>query len=289
MSCSLLIQSVFFLTCKHIGNDFLPHLPSLDIRDGALDFLFNVYKRVLPTLGDYITNHGGEVNLSHVDVILAEVGAIEDYVFQMKHHNEEGEKRRKEQTQERKKYLTRNGQAPLANPPGGTIVDDVPKVKGRAARVLDSSTDMTALGKHGKADVSNHNSLEENAMVAEQLKASLRKEEKAAENISTKRKAEDISKEDSSDVKSCEEEINDVEEVEDSVLETETSLDYEEEEDIEEEIDQAKLDEATALLKKKLKEVEQQKLNDYAAKVEDKVRLHEKGWKVSIYDWLYHI
>jgi tRNA U34 5-carboxymethylaminomethyl modifying GTPase MnmE/TrmE len=80
-----------------------------------------------------------------------------------------------------------------------------------------------------------------------------------------------------------------VEEVEDSVLETETSLDYEEEEDIEEEIDQAKLDEATALLKKKLKEVEQQKLNDYAAKVEDKVRLHEKGWKVSIYDWLYHI
>ena len=71
------------------GNDFLPHLPSLDIRDGALDFLFNVYKRILPTLGDYITNHGGEVNLSHVDVILAEVGAIEDYVFSMKHQNEE--------------------------------------------------------------------------------------------------------------------------------------------------------------------------------------------------------
>jgi 5'-3' exonuclease len=44
---------------------------SLDIRDGAL---VNVYKRVLPTLGDFITNRGGEVNVSHVDVILAEVG-----------------------------------------------------------------------------------------------------------------------------------------------------------------------------------------------------------------------
>jgi 5'-3' exonuclease len=44
----------------------------LDIRDGAIEFLTNVYKRVLPSLGDYLTSAGGVVNLANVDVILAE-------------------------------------------------------------------------------------------------------------------------------------------------------------------------------------------------------------------------
>ena len=69
-----------------------PHLPTLDIRDGAIDFLYNVYKRVLPTLGDYLTSPGGHVNLEHVDIILAEVGAIEDEVFRRRKSSEDAEK-----------------------------------------------------------------------------------------------------------------------------------------------------------------------------------------------------
>ena len=61
----------FVFLCFFVGNDFLP--TSLDIRDGGLDFLFNVYKRS-SSLGTYITSSGGEVNLSAVDVILSEVG-----------------------------------------------------------------------------------------------------------------------------------------------------------------------------------------------------------------------
>ena len=85
----------FVFICFFIGNDFLPHLPTLDIRDGAIDFLFNVYKRILPTLGDYLTGPGGSVCLENVDIILAEVGTIEDEVFQRRKGAEDSEKARR--------------------------------------------------------------------------------------------------------------------------------------------------------------------------------------------------
>lgn len=261
----MLTDTVFSLLYGMIGNDFLPHLPSLDIRDGALDYLFNIYKRLLPSLGDYITDHGGEVNLSHVDVILAEVGAIEDFVFNMKHQNEQNDQKRREQFQKRKKHLTKNGQAPLANHPGGRMLEDIPKVRGKAARILEQSGDMKALGK----DANN-----ENAKAAEELKKSLIKvEDKEESTTPLKRKAEDISEEAADE----EVEVKMKDENDDSIFETETSQDEMEEE----EVDQAKLDEAKALLKQKMKDIEQKKLDDFAKSVEDKVRLHEKGWKVS--------
>jgi 5'-3' exoribonuclease 2 len=56
----------FVFICFFVGNDFLPHLPSLDIRDGAIDFLVEVYKELLPSMGGYITNPDGVVNLRQV-------------------------------------------------------------------------------------------------------------------------------------------------------------------------------------------------------------------------------
>ncbi|KAG7376339.1 5'-3' exoribonuclease 2 [Phytophthora pseudosyringae] len=85
----------FVFLCFFVGNDFLPHLPSLDIRDGALDFLILIYAKLLPAMGGYITN-GGQVDLSRVDVILAEVGQVEDVIFQRRAIKQaENERRRK--------------------------------------------------------------------------------------------------------------------------------------------------------------------------------------------------
>lgn len=47
---------VFF--CFFIGNDFLPSLSALDISEGSLDNLIDLYKQHLPQMNDYITESG---------------------------------------------------------------------------------------------------------------------------------------------------------------------------------------------------------------------------------------
>ena len=335
-SLERLIDDIVFL-CFFVGNDFLPHLPSLDIRDGALDYLFNVYKRLLPTFPDYITNHGGQVNLSNVDVILAEVGAIEDYVFAMKHENEERQKKRQEEFKARQQQGKKRDAPPTERPEGPP-----PKVLGRAARILEKQQkqqqDLTvALGRGHAAKEEARKDLKANKMVAEanakaalELKKSLmgggmvedtvlpkeedvpKREDKVMSEVKeedgtglagSKRKHEDDEMESNDKVEQngdgkeatkvvAKVEVE-VEGMDAKIEEAEFEDDVEgeeEDEDVDESDEEADKVEIppevevdpklAAAFKEKVKNAKSKQLDEFAKKVEDNVRLHEKGWKV---------
>ncbi len=74
------IDDIVFL-CFLVGNDFLPHLPCLDIREGGLNLLFNLYKSLLPTQDGYFTSEGGIVNLKRVHLVFDELAKIEGEIL----------------------------------------------------------------------------------------------------------------------------------------------------------------------------------------------------------------
>ncbi|KAJ8723637.1 hypothetical protein PYW07_007617 [Mythimna separata] len=73
--------------CFFVGNDFLPHLPSLEIREGAVDRLVNLYKKCVYKTKGWITD-SGDVKLERVQVIMTELGHMEDEIFKRRHQNE---------------------------------------------------------------------------------------------------------------------------------------------------------------------------------------------------------
>lgn len=103
--------------CFFVGNDFLPHLPSLEIREGAIDRLVAIYKRVLPRCGGYLAKHG-IVDLGRVQMILQELGYVEDEIFKKRQQNELAYKRRLKENKARDKLKRQRMDTPLWTPSG---------------------------------------------------------------------------------------------------------------------------------------------------------------------------
>ena len=77
----------FVFICFLVGNDFLPHLPSLKIREGAIDALIFLYKKLLPTLNGYLTNGRGQLHLSRCEVLFKKLALVEDEFFKQENIN----------------------------------------------------------------------------------------------------------------------------------------------------------------------------------------------------------
>jgi 5'-3' exonuclease len=83
------IDDFVFMTFL-VGNDFLPHLNSLDIGDGAFDLLFETYKsqRARWGQGNYLT-HAGEIpDPARLEAFLAVIGALEGEILEQKEQDE---------------------------------------------------------------------------------------------------------------------------------------------------------------------------------------------------------
>ncbi|KYK54533.1 5'-_3' exoribonculease Dhp1 [Drechmeria coniospora] len=76
--------------CCFVGNDFLPHLPALEIREHGIETLMTIWRDNLPSMGGYVTKDG-HINWNRAQCILDGLGKKEDAIF----------KRRKEQEDRR--------------------------------------------------------------------------------------------------------------------------------------------------------------------------------------------
>ncbi|KAJ9250865.1 hypothetical protein DTO195F2_8018 [Paecilomyces variotii] len=84
--------------CFFVGNDFLPHLPSLDIRENGIDTLIAIWRDNIPVMGGYLTKDG-QVDLKKAQLILQGLAKQEDAIFRRRRQTEE----RRHRNQQRRK------------------------------------------------------------------------------------------------------------------------------------------------------------------------------------------
>ena len=83
------IDDFVFMTFL-VGNDFLPHMPTLDIGDGAFDLLFGVYKdhRRHWESDQYLTDRGDIMDPARLESFLAAIGAVETEILEKREDDE---------------------------------------------------------------------------------------------------------------------------------------------------------------------------------------------------------
>ena len=70
----------FVLMAYFVGNDFLPHIPCLDISTGAFAWLVEIYRRLLSSWSSYMTNNG-DIDLQKLEDFFKHLAVYEEKAF----------------------------------------------------------------------------------------------------------------------------------------------------------------------------------------------------------------
>jgi 5'-3' exoribonuclease 2 len=73
--------------CFFVGNDFLPHLPSMDVRDHSIEKLRQIWMDSLGQMGGYLTCDG-EANLKRLEVVLRKLALDEKRSLERKYRDD---------------------------------------------------------------------------------------------------------------------------------------------------------------------------------------------------------
>jgi 5'-3' exoribonuclease 2 len=101
------IDDYVFL-CFFVGNDFLPHLPSLEIREEGIDTLIQIWKESIAVMGGYVSKDG-YVDLEKAQYILNGLAKREAGIFKKRREIELSRQRKQKQREEQNQQRQRGG------------------------------------------------------------------------------------------------------------------------------------------------------------------------------------
>ncbi|KAK5676899.1 5'-3' exoribonuclease 2 [Elasticomyces elasticus] len=97
--------------CLFVGNDFLPHLPSLEIRENGIDTLIRIWIDNIELMGGYVT-FNGQIDLLRAQVVLESLAKQEVTIFKWRRQTElqrDAAAQRRAQAKERREFGMSSG------------------------------------------------------------------------------------------------------------------------------------------------------------------------------------
>lgn len=69
----------FVFICSMLGNDFLPHLTSISLRERGIESLLISYKIAMWDIGGFLVSENNQIDMKFFEYILRELSEVEDY------------------------------------------------------------------------------------------------------------------------------------------------------------------------------------------------------------------